>query len=119
MIPSFTLICSFFFYQRKVKQFAHYYTDDLSFKAVASQSKVIMDPSNLYVASHAVDRNTATCMRTVAIGNTAEEKTTWWKVNLGGRFNIYSIDILFKNYDNLGEYLVDCTYYVSCFLSAR
>lgn len=101
-----------------MKQFAHFYTDDLSFKAVASQSGILFDPSNLYAASHAVDRNPATCMRTVTIGSTDVEKTTWWKVDLGGTFNIYSINILFKNYDNLGEYLVDCTYYVSCFLSA-
>lgn len=52
-------------------------------------------------------------MRTVAIGSTNAEKTTWWKVDLGGTFNIYSINIMFKNYDNLGMYLVDCTHYVS------
>lgn len=102
----------------EVKQFAIFYTDDLSFNAVTSQSKILLDSLNLYVASHAVDRNTATCMRTVAIGSTADVKTTWWKVDLGGTFNIYSINILFKNYDHFGEYLVDCTHYVSCFSSA-
>lgn len=46
-------------------------TDDLSFQAFASQSpEYIADPSsyNLYKASNALDRNTATCMRTDDIG---------------------------------------------------
>lgn len=37
----------------------------------------------MYVASNAVDRNTATCMRTNGIGRTSNDKTMWWKVDLG------------------------------------
>lgn len=69
---------------------------------------MVMDPSNSYAASHAVDRNTSTCMRTVEIGTTAPQRFTWWKVDLGGTFNIYNINVLFKNYDKFGMYLVDC-----------
>lgn len=83
------------------------FADDISFGAIASQSKILTDPKNLYAASHAVDRNTSTCMRTVAIGNNAPDKTTWWKVDLGETLNIYSINILFKNYDNYGMYHFD------------
>lgn len=88
----------------EVKQFAIFYTDDLSFNAVTSQSKILLDSLNLYVASHAVDRNTATCMRTVAIGITTPQKSTWWSVDLGGTLSIYSINILFKNYYDYGMY---------------
>ena len=31
-------------------------------------------------------------------------KTVWWKVDLGGVYNIYSVNILFKNYDGVGMY---------------
>lgn len=79
------------------------FTDDLSFKAAASQSPIVPDPSYMFEASNAIDRNTATCMRTDAIGPNTFRKNTWWKVDLGGIYNIYSINILFKTYDNLGN----------------
>lgn len=41
-------------------------------------------------------------MRTIVIGSTSEDKTVWWKVDLGGVNNIYSIHIQFKTYDGLG-----------------
>ena len=42
-------------------------------------------------------------MRTAEmIGKTQQEKTVWWRVDLGGVYNIYSVNILFKNYDGLG-----------------
>lgn len=41
-------------------------------------------------------------MRTKDIGRSSNDKTVWWKVDLGGVFNIYSINILFKNYDGFG-----------------
>ncbi|XP_078328157.1 uncharacterized protein LOC144623568 [Crassostrea virginica] len=56
-----------------------------------------MDP-DLYKASYAVDRNITTCMRTKPIGVNSPEKTVWWKVDLGGVYNIYSVNILFRNY---------------------
>lgn len=88
---------------------AYLFADDLSFKAVASQSKIITDPLNLYAANYSVDRNGASCMRSSTIGTTTPEKSTWWKVDLGGTLNIYSINILFKNYDNYGMYHVYST----------
>lgn len=55
-------------------------------------------------ASSAVDRNTTTCMRTLPIGKNNPNKTVWWKVDLGGVYNIQSITMLFKNYDNHGMF---------------
>lgn len=84
-------------------------TDDLSFQALASQSPMFPSSSSyhLYEASNAIDRNTATCMRTdgIGIGPSAPSKNTWWKVDLGFMYNIYSIDILFKDYGHLGMYV--------------
>lgn len=83
-------------------------TDDLSFQAFASQSPAYPSSSsyNLYKASNAVDRNTATCMRTDQIGVQSPHKSTWWKVDLGGVYNIYSIHISFKNYDKFGTWVI-------------
>lgn len=63
----------------------------------------------MYEASNAVDGNTATCMRTIVIGTglSTPDKTVWWKVDLGGVYNIYRINILFKNYDGYGMYYYD------------
>nr|XP_034322549.1 multiple epidermal growth factor-like domains protein 10 [Crassostrea gigas] len=52
-----------------------------------------------YDASKAVDRNPLTCMRANAVGQTSEDKIVWWKVDLGGIYRIYSINILFRSYD--------------------
>lgn len=81
------------------------YTDDLSVHALASQSPIfpVQYPYHLYEASNAVDRNTATCMRTDAIGSNTPYKNTWWKVDLGAVYSIYSIHILFKNYEGFGK----------------
>lgn len=76
--------------------------DDLSFKKVASQSTTWF--ISKYYASNAVDRNTETCMRTYDIGGLSMYKTVWWKVDLGGEYTIYSINILFKNYAGNGKY---------------
>lgn len=40
-------------------------------------------------------------MRTHAIGFVSLYSTTWWKVDLGGVYSIYSVTILFKNYVGL------------------
>lgn len=45
-------------------------------------------------------------MRTYEIGRNSPDKTTWWKLDLGRVYNIYSIDILFKNYDGFGMFFV-------------
>lgn len=76
--------------------------DDLSFKANASQSPLVLDLRNEYEANRALDRNKATCMRTADIGTRALHKTTWWKVDLGGVYSIYDINIVFKNYEQFG-----------------
>lgn len=55
-----------------------------------------------YDASKTVDENRETCMRTEAIGSHSADKTAWWKVDLGGIYNIYDINILFKTYDGFG-----------------
>ena len=76
------------------------FKDDLSYNKNASQSHTY--PGPLYGAGKAVDGNIATCMRTEAIGSNSPDKTVWWKVDLGGVYNIYSVNILFKNYDGYG-----------------
>ena len=76
--------------------------DDLSHKKDASQSHTFPGPG--YGAGNAVDRNTATCMRTESVGPNNIYKAVWWKVDLGGVYNIYSVNILFKNYDGYGMY---------------
>lgn len=74
--------------------------DDISYKKVATLS-----PPSTAVnseARNAIDGNIATCMRTGDIGLTGKHKTVWWKVDLGGVYNIYSVNIQFKNYDGYG-----------------
>ena len=80
-------------------------TDDLSKGRVATQSTSYryMFP-DLYKASNAVDRNITTCMRTEEIGGNSPDQTVWWKVDLGGVYNIYSVYILFRSYNEYGDY---------------
>lgn len=78
-------------------------TDDLSYGKIATQSQTYTGIN--FDASCAVDGNTATCMRTNGIGPTSPYKTTWWKVDLSGVYSIYSVTILFKNYDGYGMFL--------------
>ena len=70
---------------------------------VATQSTTAVGPTDAFRAGNAVDRDITTCMRTGDIGTNSQYKTVWWKVDLGGVYNIYSINILFKNYDNRGN----------------
>lgn len=85
---------------------AYLSVDDISFKAVTSQSPIFHGPSNLYEPNNAIDRNATTCMRTNEIGPGTPNKVTWWKADLRGVFNIYSINIVFRNYDGFGMYLL-------------
>nr|XP_022305551.1 platelet endothelial aggregation receptor 1-like [Crassostrea virginica] len=71
--------------------------DDLSYNKDASQSHTLPGPG--YGAENAVDGNKATCMRTEPIGGNSPYKSVWWRVDLGGVYNINSVNILFKNYD--------------------
>lgn len=75
--------------------------DDLSYNKSATQSHSHIGA--IYEAGNAVDRNTLTCMRTSDIGTTSVNKTVWWKVDLGGMYSIYSINVLFKNYEGWHE----------------
>lgn len=77
------------------------YKDDISRNKIATQLHTYADTvaTKRYDASNAVDGNPATCMRTTPIGTNSPDKTMWWKVDLGGVFNIYRINILFKKYD--------------------
>lgn len=77
-----------------------YPQDDISYKKVATQSHTY--PGTGYDASKAVDGNRETCMRAEAIGSNSADKLVWWKVDLGGIYNIYDINILFKTYDGFG-----------------
>ena len=76
------------------------FKDDLSYNKDASQSHTASGIG--YGAEKAVDGNTATCTRTHEIGPNSPFKTVWWKVDLGGVYNIYSVNILFKNYNGYG-----------------
>lgn len=58
----------------------------------------------MYDAGNAVDRNITACMRTQAIGKNTQKETVWWKVDLSAVYNIYRINILFKNYEGYGVY---------------
>lgn len=69
---------------------------------VATQSLTSTGSYTLFGAPNAVDRNPSTCMRAGVIGRYCPEKTVWWKVDLGRVHNIYSIDIIFKNYNDFG-----------------
>lgn len=55
-----------------------------------------------FSAQNALDRNVTTCTRTAIIGNTSPDKNVSWQVDLGGVYNIYSITILFKEYEGYG-----------------
>lgn len=83
------------------KSLIHFTVDDLSYKQIASQLHT--SPGLSYDAGNAVDRDTSTCMRTQEIGFNSTYKTVWWKVDFGGMYNIYSINIVFKSYNGSGK----------------
>lgn len=84
----------------------HFFQDDLSDHKTATQSVTYVGDETMYGAGNAVDRNTTTCMRTIDIGRNSAFKTMWWKVDFGGVYSIYSINIIFRNYDGNGKYLM-------------
>lgn len=79
--------------------------EDLTKNTGATQAHTYTGDIKLYGANNAIDGNKATCTRTRPIGQgiSFPDKTVWWKVDLGEVYNIYSIDILFKNYANEGN----------------
>ena len=81
------------------------FADDLSVNKDATQSSIYSIVNyDLYKADNAVDRDISTCMRTKEIGQGEQipDKTVWWRVDLGGVYSIYSVNILFKNYHGYG-----------------
>lgn len=79
-----------------------FYLEDISYNKSTNQSHSHTDEN--YDASHAVDRNTLTCTRTYNIGLNSSHKTVWVTVDIGGIFNIHSINIQFKNYEGYGMF---------------
>lgn len=77
-----------------------YFTDDLSYNKLASQSHTVIGTD--YAAGNAVDRNSTTCMRAQAIGHNSPDKTVWWRVDLGRVYSIYSINVIFRTWDGYG-----------------
>ena len=58
---------------------------------VATQSTTFPPPPNdadKNIAGNAVDRDITTCMSTELIGPNSPDQTVWWKVDLGGVYNI-------------------------------
>ena len=80
--------------------------DDLSIRKNAIQSTTEHGRNNAYQAANAVDGNITTCMRTqpIGAGTNVPDKTMWWKVDLGGIYNIYSVNILFRKYEGEGMF---------------
>ena len=70
----------------------------------AIQSTTAVSSTDDFIASKAVDRDITTCMRAKPIGTSSVDNTVWWRVDLGGVYNIYSVNILFKNYHGEGMY---------------
>lgn len=78
--------------------------DDLSLNKKATQLHTRPQIGTNTAAISAVDGDADTCMGTNEIGSNSPDKWVWWKVDLGAVYSIYSIDILFRNYDGYGVY---------------
>lgn len=77
-----------------------YFTDDLSYNKLATQSHTHIGTGN--AAGNAVDKNSTTCMRTQPIGHNSPDKTVWWRVDLGRVYSIYRINVFFRSWDGYG-----------------
>ncbi|XP_062617125.1 protein draper-like isoform X2 [Saccostrea cucullata] len=77
--------------------------EDLSMGKTASQSSTppCLNEAcrTFYISANAVDRDKSTCTRNTEIGRLSNTKTVWWRVDLGAVYSIYSINVLFKNYN--------------------
>lgn len=80
-------------------------TDDLSANKIAKQYKTALACQSC-VANVAVDRDIQTCARMEEIGINADDKSTWWYVDLGGIYNVYNIRIQFKDYKDFSKYSI-------------
>ena len=94
-----------------------YFTDDLSYQKYTTQSTTYTGPYNSSKADNAVDRDLTTCTRTKAIGVTSQDKRVTWQVDLGDVYSIYSINIVFRNYDGFGNsFFFSFSVYSGCLL---
>lgn len=84
--------------------FSFQFKESLTKKTGATQAHTSAGDIKLYGANNAIDGNKDTCTRTRPIGQGTSypDKTVWWRVDLGEVYNIYSINILFKNYPHEG-----------------
>lgn len=80
------------------KKYLFPFPDDLSYNKIATQLP-IYQRNFKYEANNALDRNMRTCMRTQAIGLSSYNNSMWWKVDLGGWYNVYRITIMFRSYE--------------------
>lgn len=92
------------------------FLDDLSYNNIATQSPIYRRISE-YEANNALDRNITTCMRTQAIGLSSTDNSMWWKVDLGGFYNVYRITIMFKNYEEYPSFGILALIIVNLYLS--
>nr|XP_022311255.1 uncharacterized protein LOC111116549 [Crassostrea virginica] len=73
--------------------------DDISYQHYAVQYPLFGGHAEFYKATNALDRNISMCTRNEGIGLSSQHKSVWWRVDLGGVYNIYSVNILFKHYE--------------------
>ena len=76
-------------------------------KTATQSTRYSIANNDWYKAGNAVDRDITTCMRTQPIGTNSPNQTVWRKVDLGGVYTIYSVNILFKTYHGHGIFLSD------------
>lgn len=67
-----------------------------------------------YDVNNVVDGNIIICMKIIEVGIFNFYNSVWWKVDFGRVYSIYSINILFKNYDGYGMQF--CIYGVLIFV---
>ena len=80
--------------------------DDISYQHYAIQYPLYGGHAEFYKATNALDRNISTCTRNEGIGPNSLHKSVMWRVDFGGVYNIYSVNILFKHYEGYG--IIDC-----------
>lgn len=96
----------------------YYFTDDISSNKVITQSLKYDDRQD-YDPKNAVDRNYSTCTRAPEIGLNSPHKSMWWRVDLSRVYSIYSVTIMFKNYElKHGLYLkVEFLYFICYYIT--
>ncbi|XP_062573667.1 multiple epidermal growth factor-like domains protein 11 isoform X5 [Saccostrea cucullata] len=88
-----------------LKQLAHTSGyDHLSFNKTTEHSQnynncYLAKYCDIYHSRNAVDRNNDTCTRTRPIEPSNWSNQTWWYVDLGGIYNVYKVNIIFRLYE--------------------